>query len=168
MYVRLIDSDFLWQSHKIVSERVRVFSHLRMIKRYWLSLPPSSPSPSPSQLPGSVKLPPTWQDCAGPPSVCDLHVEEIKVPEQMKPLSNSVEVAHFQFSDPKMNPDLLHAPTSVPVTATGMCHGVVIWWDIMLGDHTLSMDPWDYGQWRDHWLQAVQLWPTPVRLEKGL
>lgn len=95
-------------------------------------------------------------------------MEEIKVPKQMRPLSDSAEVAHFQFSDPKMNPDLLHAPTSVPVTATGTCHGVVIWWDIELGDHTLSMDPWDYGQWRDHWLQAVQLWPTPVWLEKGL
>ena len=94
-------------------------------------------------------------------------MEEVRVPDQMKPLSNSTEVAHFQFSDPKMNPDLLHPPVTIPVAASGTCHGVVVWWDIKLGDHTLSMDPWDYGQWRDHWLQAVQLWPKPVHLEKG-
>lgn len=94
-------------------------------------------------------------------------MEEVKVPEKMKLLSDSTEVACFQFSDPEMNPDLLYQPVAIPVTASGTCHGVVIWWDIELGDRTLSMDPWDYPQWRDHWLQAVQLWSLPVELEMG-
>ena len=50
---------------------------------------------------------------------------------------------------------------------SGICHGLVVWWDIDLGGVTLTMDPWDYKQWRDHWLQAVHLWPHPLQLNKG-
>ena len=112
-------------------------------------------------------MPSSWSDCAGPPSVWDLHVEEVKIPEQMKLLSNSMEIASFDFSDPKCPPDKPHPPVAVPVTASGTCHGLVVWWDAQLGDRTLSMEPWDYQQWRDHWLQAVHLWPHPIQLKAG-
>ena len=68
MYVRLIESDFLWSSHKLVSDRIP---------------------------PGGLRLPPSWRECAGPPSVWDLHVEEVKVPEQMRPQSASTLVARL-------------------------------------------------------------------------
>ena len=84
----------------------------------------------------------------------------------MRLLSDSTTVASFQFGA-KVDPSHLYAPVRVPVTSSGTCHGVVIWWDMELGDRTLSMDPWDYPQWRDHWLQAVQLWPQPVKLTEG-
>ena len=64
MYVRLIESDFLWSAHKLI----------------------------PNRIPGGIKVPTSWDNCAGPPSVWDLHVEEIKVPEQMKLLSESIEI----------------------------------------------------------------------------
>lgn len=114
-----------------------------------------------------MRLPKAWEECAGPPSVWDLHVEEVPVPEKMHHLSGSTQVAYFDFSDPDLSPDQVFAPVEVDVSASGMCHGLVVWWDIQLGDRTLSMDPWEYQQWRDHWLQAVQLWPRPVRLEQG-
>jgi len=38
---------------------------------------------------------------------------------------------------------------------------------MLLGDSVLSMEPWEYPQWRDHWLQAVYLWPKPVQVQKG-
>ena len=55
----------------------------------------------------------------------------------------------------------------IEVVESGVCHGLVVWWDIDLGGVTLTMDPWNYQQWRDHWLQAVHLWPHPLRLNKG-
>ena len=94
-------------------------------------------------------------------------MEEVQVPDQMKLLSDSTWVASFDFSDPDMSPDDPIAPVGVTVRDSGTCHGLVVWWDIELGDCTLSMTPWDYQQWRDHWLQAVQLWPQPVQLNKG-
>lgn len=122
----------------------------------------------PSQLSEGVVLPSSWEQCAGPPSVWDLHVEEIKVPEEMKLLSDQVKVATFDFGDSQMSPDCSSLPVEVAVTASGTCHGLVVWWDIELGEHTLTMDPWHYQQWRDHWLQAVQLWPQPVQLSEGV
>lgn len=73
----------------------------------------------------------------------------------------------FQFSDPELHSDVSFPPAEVLVTEGGVCHGLVMWWDMKLGDHTLSMTPWDYRHWRDHWLQAIQLWPHPITLEKG-
>ena len=67
MYVRLVDSDFLWSAHKLVPEKIA----------------------------GGISVPSSWEQCAGPPSVWDLHVEEIKVPEQMKHLSPSTEIAMY-------------------------------------------------------------------------
>ncbi len=72
----------------------------------------------------------------------------------------------FQFSDPDLSPDQSSPPLDIGVVEGGRCHGVVVWWDITLGDSVLTMDPWRY-QWRDHWLQAVQLWNKPVVLNKG-
>ena len=66
MYVRLMESDFLWNSHKLVSDKIP---------------------------PGGIKIPPSWGECAGPPSVWDLHVEEVKVPEQMRLQSDSAVIA---------------------------------------------------------------------------
>lgn len=120
----------------------------------------------PLQLPGGVRLPPSYQECPGPPSVWDLHVEEIPIPGEMRLLSDSATVACFQFGA-EVDPDQPYAPVCVPVTTSGTCHGVVVWWDMELGDRTLTMDPWVYPQWRDHWLQAVQLWPRPVQLTEG-
>ncbi len=64
MYVRLVDSEFLYSQHKLMPDRV----------------------------PGGVKVPSSWGVCAGHPSVWDLHVEEIGVPGQMRTLSDSVEI----------------------------------------------------------------------------
>lgn len=122
----------------------------------------------PLQLSEGVKVPESWTECTGPPSVWDLHVEEVRVPEDMRLLSDGMQVASFDFSDPDMRPDAPSAPVEVGVSTSGTCHGLVVWWDILLGDRTLSMDPWDYTQWRDHWLQAVQLWPRPVQLQEGV
>ena len=44
---------------------------------------------------GSLKMPPSWGECGGPPSVWDLHVEEVKVPEQMRLQSASTEIARY-------------------------------------------------------------------------
>ena len=71
MYVRLIESEFLWSSHKLVPDRTPA---------------------------GGLKMPPSWEMCAGPPSVWDLHVEEIKVPEQMRLQSATTEVARQVLS----------------------------------------------------------------------
>ena len=46
---------------------------------------------------GGLKVPPSWENCAGPPSVWDLHVEEIKVPEQMRLQSESTEIARYML-----------------------------------------------------------------------
>ena len=79
----------------------------------------------------------------------------------------------------------------LPVTESGTCHGVLMWWTADMSGSTLSMSPWQYTQvctalavwcvlndslpaltlyvvqWRDHWLQAVQLLPTPLNVKKG-
>ncbi|XP_064394524.1 protein arginine N-methyltransferase 7-like isoform X2 [Halichondria panicea] len=140
MYVRLVDSEFLYSQHKLMPDRV----------------------------PGGVKLPSSWEACAGHPSVWDLHVEEIGVPGQMKTLSDSVEIMRFQFDDPNL-PTTHSNVVSIPISflESGRCHGLVVWWDIDFGGSVLSMDPWDYGQWRDHWLQGVFLWPEPIPVCKG-
>ena len=68
MYVRLMESEFLWSSHKLMPDRIPT---------------------------GNLKMPPSWGECAGPPSVWDLHVEEVKVPEQMRLQSASTEIARY-------------------------------------------------------------------------
>lgn len=75
----------------------------------------------------------------------------------------------FQFDDPNL-PTSHFNLDSVPISITdsGRCHGLVVWWDIDLGGSLLTMDPWDYGQWRDHWLQGVFLWPLPLTVSKGV
>ena len=47
------------------------------------------------QFPVEVKVPAGWAECAGCPSVRDCHVEEVKVPDRMKLLSDSVEIARL-------------------------------------------------------------------------
>ena len=61
-----------------------------------------------------------------------------------------------------------------------------MWWTADMSGAELSMSPWDYTQvtpswrmyvskilsyahlqWRDHWLQAVQLLPEPLNVKKG-
>ena len=74
----------------------------------------------------------------------------------------------FQFCDPALSSDCTSSPVDVTISEDGTCHGVVIWWDIKLGDHILTMDPWNYQHWRDHWLEAVQLWSKPLQLTKGI
>lgn len=64
MYVRLVDSEFLYSQNKLIPERV----------------------------PSGLKFPSSWGNCAGYPSVWDLHVEELCVPRQLKTLSDSVEI----------------------------------------------------------------------------
>lgn len=73
----------------------------------------------------------------------------------------------FQFDDANLSPGRTTKPVEIEVQESGLCHGLVVWWDIDLGGVTLTMDPWNYQQWRDHWLQAVHLWPRPIRLNKG-
>ena len=74
----------------------------------------------------------------------------------------------FQFSDPTLSPDHSVPPVNLSVSASGRSHGLVVWWDMMLGDTPLSMEPWKYPQWRDHWLQAVYLWPQPIQVKQGM
>ena len=98
--------------------------------------------------------------------LCNVHVTSIDFilnhPLFCKSLSR------FPFSDPDLpTTHSSSSPTPVPVLESGSCHGVVVWWDIDLGGSTLTMDPWNYQQWRDHWLQAVFLWPQPVAINKG-
>ena len=73
----------------------------------------------------------------------------------------------FNFSDPTFSSDCSVSPVTLSVTSSGRCHGLVVWWDMMLGDTPLSMEPWEYPQWRDHWLQAIYLWPQPIQVKKG-
>jgi aromatic ring-cleaving dioxygenase len=82
----------------------------------------------------------------------------------------SVDIARFSFQldDASLSPEHTSRPVEIEVAESGVCHGLVVWWDIDLGGVTLTMDPWNYQQWRDHWLQAVHLWPRPLRLNKGL
>ena len=64
MYVRLVESEFLYSQHKLLPERI----------------------------PGGLKVPPTWGACAGHASVWDLHVEEIPRPNKMRTLSDSIKI----------------------------------------------------------------------------
>lgn len=76
-------------------------------------------------------------------------------------------LCRFPLSDPEMSPNHSTPSVVVPVSDTGTCHAVLMWWSADMNGAELSMSPWKYIQWRDHWLQAVQLLPKPLSVNKG-
>ncbi|CAI8053809.1 Protein arginine N-methyltransferase 7, partial [Geodia barretti] len=137
--VQLVRSEFLWRHHKLI----------------------------PEALPGSVTVPADWRKCPGAPSLWDLHAEQLQIPQQMNTLSDPTHIAKFKLSDPGLSSDRSVQEVVVPVSQGGTCHGVLMWWTADMSEAELSMSPWDYTQWRDHWLQAVQLLPEPLNVKKG-
>jgi protein arginine N-methyltransferase 7 len=140
VYVQLVRSEFLWCHHKFIPE----------------ALPDSS-----------VTVPADWRKCPGAPSLWDLHVEQLQIPLQMNTLSDHTQIAKFKLSDPGLSSDRSVQEVVVPVSQSGTCHGVLMWWTADMSGTELSMSPWDYTQWRDHWLQAVQLLPEPLNVKRG-
>ena len=56
-------------------------------------LPPDVIPPlPPSQPPLELKVPPSWTECTGATSLWDLHMEQLSVPSQYRPLSTPVDV----------------------------------------------------------------------------
>ena len=90
VYIRLIHSEFLWAAHKLDPEKVgtiHTFVYMCTTQGRCIMLTLSS------QFSVDLHIPSSWSTCAGHASLWDLHVEEIKVPEQMKPLSETTEIA---------------------------------------------------------------------------
>ncbi|XP_065914264.1 protein arginine N-methyltransferase 7-like isoform X3 [Dysidea avara] len=112
--------------------------------------------------PGVITVPESWQKCAGAASLWDLHVEELGS-DQIVYLSDPQFALEFSFTKlPVTSPQ--HC--EVNITQTGVCHGVVMWWELSLCPNVnLSTSPWNRTQWRDHWLQGVQFLPTALKVE---
>ncbi|KAL5466844.1 hypothetical protein EMCRGX_G030995 [Ephydatia muelleri] len=140
--VQLFESEFLWSSHKLDC----------------------------AKPPLNLKVPPSWTECTGPASLWDLHMEQLRVPSQYRPLSSPVDVERIPFTEECVSLQCTPESSSVniQVLESGVCHGIAMWWTLQMAPGvTLSTDPWNYIQWRDHWLQAVQLFPVPVGVAKG-
>lgn len=138
--VQLFESKFLWNNHKLDC----------------------------GKPPLELKVPPSWTKCTGPASLWDLHMERLEVPSQYQPLSNPMDVERIPFTEECTSYKCSCVPVNVPVLETGVCHGIAMWWTLQMAPGvTLSTDPWNYTQWRDHWIQAVQLFPMPVGVKKG-
>jgi len=90
VYIRLIHSEFLWAAHKLDPRKVGTADPSMCVcatQSEYIMLTLSS------QFSFDLHLPSSWSTCTGHASLWDLHVEEVKVPEQMKPLSETTEIA---------------------------------------------------------------------------
>jgi len=80
-----------------------------------------------------------------------------------KILSDSAEVFSFDFLDARPMPETKEI--SVPVTADGLCHGVLLWFRLNLTDE-ISLETKPRAE-DTHWHQAIYLEETPRPLHKG-
>ena len=96
-----MESEFLWSSHKLMPDRTPT---------------------------GALKMPPSWGECGGPPSVWDLHVEEVKVPEQMRVQSASTEIARYTHTHTHTHTQCMYivytcTPNGKPLLQRPSCSG---------------------------------------------
>jgi type II protein arginine methyltransferase len=77
----------------------------------------------------------------------------------------SAPAAAFDFDFQKTLPAPRMTRVPVDVRQSGCAHGIVFWFDLDLGaDVRLSNAP---GNSESHWMQAVQCFEAPVRVERG-
>jgi protein arginine N-methyltransferase 7 len=118
VYTQLMRSEFLWNHHKLISEK----------------------------LPLNVSVPTEWRECPGAPSLWDLHAEQLQIPQQMSILSQPAQIAKFTLSDLAQLSGSSLSAVEIPVSDSGVCHGVLMWWSADMSGTELTMSPWQYTQ----------------------
>lgn len=164
VYVQLFQSPYLYTSHKLDPTNVCI-----IVMCYCGTDSPITQFPA-----GVVTVPESWQNCAGPASLWDMHVEELGE-DQITFLSEPHTATEYaictvtfrtSISNTLIMQSILHTRTrklcrftfmrppvtspqqcEVHVTHSGLCHGLIMWWELSFCPNvSLSTSPWKRTQ----------------------
>ncbi|XP_066923915.1 protein arginine N-methyltransferase 7-like [Clytia hemisphaerica] len=122
-----------------------------------------------------LKLPKHYQDCRRTANAHEIQCSQL-YPDHIKVLSNSCICTEIDFTSVYKHNDTAKQSKHqilVKVTKTGILHGIVMWWDLIVHkekDIILSMAPsWVSEEyiWRDHWMQCLYFLPKPIEVISG-